>query len=299
MEFELYGKKSPQGNVEYYIEKKEILNEVLNEKYEIIKFAYMVWDEEMPEYIGKKEYSREEIIIKICKALTEKLKLPKTLHKITSYNIDSEKYYYLISMDSDEYYTYEDIQELAEEHYDGNVDEALDDEMYVLDEEQIYIIEKEEFFQKIDDENCGIEEVQYQTYAMCINAVAQDGLVLQYVENQTDKICKIAVEENGWALQYVQNKTDEICKIAVANDCITLQYVENQTDEICKMAVAQDGWALEFVKNQTEEICRIAVEQDGYALQFVKNQTVEICKIAIQKDKEAIKYVDEKFKKYL
>jgi hypothetical protein len=50
---------------------------------------------------------------------------------------------------------------------------------------------------------------------ICLEAVKQDGLALQYVKNQTPEICLEAVKQDGLALKFVENKTPEICLEAV------------------------------------------------------------------------------------
>jgi len=39
---------------------------------------------------------------------------------------------------------------------------------------------------------------------MCLAAVRQNGLALQYVKEQIEEICLAAVKQNGLALQYVK-----------------------------------------------------------------------------------------------
>jgi hypothetical protein len=46
-----------------------------------------------------------------------------------------------------------------------------------------------------------------QTEQMCLEAVKQNGLALQYVKEQTQEICLTAVGQNGYALSYVKEQT--------------------------------------------------------------------------------------------
>ncbi|CCL32353.1 hypothetical protein BN174_4070001 [Clostridioides difficile E15] len=144
-----------------------------------------------------------------------------------------------------------------------------------------------------------------QTPQICIEAVKQNGLSLQYVKEQLDEICIEAVKNYGNALKLVKEQTGEICMNAVKNDGLVLKYVKwdelkgkflkEQAEKICMEAVKQNGWALKYVKEQTEEICLEAVKQDGLAIKFVKEQTKGICSKAISQDRRSIRYIKDKY----
>src|SRR5574344_635628 len=87
------------------------------------------------------------------------------------------------------------------------------------------------------------------------------------------KYCLEAVKQNGYVLEYVKEQTPEICLEAVKQNGHALEYVKEQTPEICLEAVKQNGYALEYVKEQTHEICLEAIKDNGLALRWVKNQT--------------------------
>ena len=144
-----------------------------------------------------------------------------------------------------------------------------------------------------------LEFVKKQTSKICKLAVRQDAYALQYVINQNEKVCEIAVRQEGDALEYVEKryKTRELCTLAVEQNGLALWYVENQTAsnllEICILAVQQNGLALECVTNQTDKICEIAVRQNGLALEYVHNQTEKICRLAVQQNGLALQYVKQ------
>ena len=52
--------------------------------------------------------------------------------------MENMKYYYMVGEGQKEsdFIEYENIQELANEHYNGSVDKALDDTMYVFDKDE-------------------------------------------------------------------------------------------------------------------------------------------------------------------
>ena len=106
----------------------------------------------------------------------------------------------------------------------------------------------------------------YLTPEICLAAVQQDGMALEYVKEQTPEICLAAVQKNEWALEYVKDQTPEICLAAVQQNGFVLKYVKEQTPEICLAAVKQTGDALGYVKEQTSELCLAAVKQTGWAI---------------------------------
>jgi hypothetical protein len=103
-----------------------------------------------------------------------------------------------------------------------------------------------------------------QVKKWCLNFVGGDAF---------KEICLAAVKQNGLALQFVKEQTEELCLAAVKQNGLALQFVKEQTEELCLAEVKQNGLALQFVKEQTEEICLAAVKQNGWALGFVKDQT--------------------------
>jgi hypothetical protein len=133
--------------------------------------------------------------------------------------------------------------------------------------------------------------VEEQTPELCIAAVQQDGLALEYVKEQTPELCLAAVQQNGCALRHVDEQTPELCLAAVQQDGCALEYVKKRTPELCMAAVQQNGHALKFVKKQTPELCLTAVQQNGWALHYVKKQSPELCIAAVRQNSRALEYV--------
>jgi hypothetical protein len=57
--------------------------------------------------------------------------------------------------------------------------------------------------------------VPYQNEEICLFAVIDNGLALEFVENQNDEICLKAVEQNGLAIKYVKKINQSICDKAI------------------------------------------------------------------------------------
>ena len=68
-----------------------------------------------------------------------------------------------------------------------------------------------------------------------MKAVIENGRALKYVKNEykTEEMCLIAVKQSGVNLQYVENQTEEICLEAVKNRGQILRFVKNQTEKVC------------------------------------------------------------------
>lgn len=126
-----------------------------------------------------------------------------------------------------------------------------------------------------------------------MDAVRENGYVLQYIkeEAQTPALCLAAVQERGLSLQFVVDQTPELCLAAIRQCYAALRYVREQTPELCLAAIHEDVAALEFVREQTPELCMTAVQRDGFALAFVREQTPALCLAAIQENEEAAQYV--------
>lgn len=103
------------------------------------------------------------------------------------------------------------------------------------------------------------DTVVFRTNDLCLRAVEQNGLALQYIDDQTLTLCLTAVKQNGLALRYCKYKPNYICQEAVANDGLALYYVEHQDFDLCVLAVKQNPLALRFVNDQSLEICRTAI----------------------------------------
>ena len=87
-------------------------------------------------------------------------------------------------------------------------------------------------------------------------------IMLQYIhqDNITEDICITAILQNCMALDYVKEQSEEICKVSVQLDGNALNYVRNQTEELCKLAVQENGNSLQYVKiEQTDEICKLFI----------------------------------------
>ena len=113
-----------------------------------------------------------------------------------------------------------------------------------------------EFLKKVNGEESGIIDYDGKE---ALEAVKQDGDLLQYVKDQTSEICLEAVKRNGDSLQYVKEQTSEICLEAVKQNGYSLRYVKEQTSEICLEAVKRNELSLRYVNKSIFTKARIIV----------------------------------------
>ena len=151
---------------------------------------------------------------------------------------------------------------------------------------------------------------------LCIEAVKQNGLSLQYIEGpyQTEEICLYAVNNDWNSLQYVKNQTEQVCRTAIEKDGKAIQHVREPTPELGSLSIRQGG-GKEFLKNMPLDVCRIAVNMNGlfmehipaekhveelcqlavrnnpYSLEWIHNQSRETCIIALQANGRTLQYV--------
>jgi hypothetical protein len=76
----------------------------------------------------------------------------------------------------------------------------------------------------------------FQTESMCMTAVKQDGLLIQYVDEQTYDLCKEAVQNDGLSIQFIDYEylTDELCRLAIENTPLAFHLIpeEKNTDTL-------------------------------------------------------------------
>ena len=160
-------------------------------------------------------------------------------------------------------------------------------------------------------------------YDDLIEAVLQDGLVIQLIKNPSQYLQDIAIKQNPWSLQYIDNPSeqnlldavsqdglilelimkkffpntfsfDKIFMEAVKEDSNAIKYINNPSDELCEEAVSKCGSTIRFIKNKTDNIKKFAVEDDGLSLEYINynDQTPELIKLAIEDNCYAINYAN-------
>lgn len=155
----------------------------------------------------------------------------------------------------------------------------------------------------VKNDYMAIQFVHHQTPEICIEALKQDECgddkVMKYIKAvyQTPEVCKKGIEFSyGNCLRYIANPTHEIIIMALKENGLNISDVDNQTPEYCMLAMENAG-GMEILDNihgkyQTPEICMEAIRRNPSELGYVENQTLEMCLLAIKKDPSVIYFVD-------
>lgn len=166
-----------------------------------------------------------------------------------------------------------------------------------------------------------------QTEDMCLTAVKQNGMALQFVKDKTLRVNLAAVEQNGLAIQFIPYKdrakhvmfsairnnpkalllmeymSYDLCIDAIKMDYTMMQYIDNPSPKLIEEAIKIEPGVVNYIKNDnTFDISDDAnknvvdleqLEQDGLLLKNVpKNkQTEEMCITAINQNPNAYYYV--------
>lgn len=140
---------------------------------------------------------------------------------------------------------------------------------------------------------------EQQSELICMEAVKQDGLLLNYVKCKSESICLEAVKQNGNAFKFVpKNMHSELLLINVLKKCALLQGIDNdlQTPLICLEAVKFNGLQLAYVNESliTEELCLEAVKNNGFALKYVpeKYKSEQVIKVSLLYSVYCLEYVE-------
>jgi hypothetical protein len=127
-----------------------------------------------------------------------------------------------------------------------------------------------------------------QNIELCMEAINQKYYTCEAMKeiiNQTEELCIEAVKNNGMSLQFVKNQTHEICLLAVKQNGMALQFVKNQNQEICLSAVQQNGMALQFITDKEYKLLFITVN--------INIKSDDVCSICIsQNDREWCEIID-------
>ncbi len=139
-----------------------------------------------------------------------------------------------------------------------------------------------------------------RTPALCLAAVLEDGLALQFVPEafRTAEICLEGVRRRGWMLEHVPEdlKTYETCMVAVKEDGLALKYVPEalRTPELSLAAVKANGLAIEFVPGHL-----LAPSPDGagsFGVSQPERHALEMCWNAVDNFDGALEFVPEGLK---
>jgi hypothetical protein len=156
---------------------------------------------------------------------------------------------------------------------------------------------------------------EYKTYDLCLDAVTQNGLALQWCEkfNNFSEIVEIAVKQNGLALKFASNgfknvhANKNIVLSAVLQNGLALEFTYyyyyynnsyHEDEDITLAAVKENGLAIQYVNIKTDELILESVKQNGLALQYYKYKSYEysFAYEAVKNNGLALQYVPNDIK---
>lgn len=105
-------------------------------------------------------------------------------------------------------------------------------------------------------QNCdAIQFVEKKTDALMLLAIKTDAHVVKYLlKNLTDKLRIEALRENGYVLQYFEEQDVTMCSEAVKSEGNALEFVKIQTKELCQVAYRQDKASSHFMKEEYKHL---------------------------------------------
>ena len=127
------------------------------------------------------------------------------------------------------------------------------------------------------------------TYDICMEAVMNNGLALQYVPMKFRDLnmCYTAVCNNPDAIKYATTQDNEMAAMAIEANRDNLKYTI-QTDDICEKALRIDGTALQFIHDKKAKYCAIALSETNDAAQYIPSRVMEeVVKIMNEANQQA------------
>lgn len=118
-----------------------------------------------------------------------------------------------------------------------------------------------------------------QSRAVCLAAVEQYGMLLEYVNPEfvDEDMCLAAVKQTGFALPFVPTQTEAICLEAVRKDGTAIKFCDRSfvTDELKMIAVKSDPYAIRYIKNPSEKLCKIAMRGNVGSMNFINPEILQ------------------------
>ena len=87
-----------------------------------------------------------------------------------------------------------------------------------------------------------------------LEAVREDGLLIQYIDNPSEKVQIEAVSRNGLAIRYIDNPSEKVQLEAVSRDGLIIKYINNPSERVQLEAVSSNGLAIQYIENPSEYI---------------------------------------------
>jgi hypothetical protein len=125
---------------------------------------------------------------------------------------------------------------------------------------------------------------------LCMEIVDKNGMDIRYCESRSYDVCIAAVNQNGLALQFIRDKP----KFIENTDWKYFEDFDAESAEKIKRQNKYEKYLLDkYCVGQIYEICYVAILQNWKAIQYVNEENLsdELCIHALMQNEEALKYI--------
>jgi len=138
-----------------------------------------------------------------------------------------------------------------------------------------------------------IKDLSAPTEDDFLDAVREDGLLLEFISSRPKKIIDEALRQNGESIQFVKSPTKQQQKAAVVSEPFAIQYLKDAEEEIKMQAVRGNGLAIQFLDKPSEALQLVAVKQHPSAISLIENPTKKCLTMAIETNGTSIEFVED------
>jgi len=174
-----------------------------------------------------------------------------------------------------------------------NCDQMILEQNYLIKEHPIWKEKNIEYV--LEHDGMLLEFFENKNKELCLKAVGQNGLALQFVneDDQDDDIIMLALKQTSYALEFATYQNFDMCRFAIEECPFVIEHVKDEymvkdNIDLRMIAVKANGTLLRYIKEQNVDICKAAILQTPLAIKYVIDQTDELCRLATECNKTAI-----------
>lgn len=130
-----------------------------------------------------------------------------------------------------------------------------------------------------------------QTEDVCVEAVKRNSHLLACVFHQTPKICLAAIDNDPLSIEFVEDQTEDLCLHAIHKNIEAFKYINNPTEEMCREAVGIDPHMIKFINHPSKYVRMEAITLNPMTLEYIDNPTIDECLLAAKNSKFIIKII--------
>lgn len=115
-----------------------------------------------------------------------------------------------------------------------------------------------------------IKNIINQNEELCLIAVKQNGLLLEFVKNKSFTICYHAIKNNSFSIKYTNYSNKKLRNLAIKNNPESIKYINYPSFSMMYKAVKLNGLTLKYVDQTNDILCIKAVRNNAKALKYIK-----------------------------